>query len=86
MSDAPTIISVTFQPDAMSKMLEDLALPGVKPGGSRDVVAVMSDGNTVTAFNFYTDELSFTESELIGLTEQQARDLYRERDIAYLRS
>lgn len=37
-------------------------------------------------FSYYPDELSFTESEFIGLTVDEAHDLRRQKDIAYLRS
>ena len=35
---------------------------------------------------YYPDELSFSEEEFIGLTEDQANKLMYERDKAYLRS
>ena len=35
---------------------------------------------------YYGDELSFTEEEFVGLTVQEGRDLFHERDAAYLRS
>jgi hypothetical protein len=37
-------------------------------------------------FSFYVDELSFTDADLIGKTEDEAHELRRLRDIAYLRS
>lgn len=50
------------------------------------VTVDFEDGSTKELFSFYPDELSFRESEFIGLTEQQARDLRHRRDVAYLRS
>lgn len=44
------------------------------------------DGSVKTLFEFYPDELSFTENEFIGLTEGQARKLKVEKDIKYLQS
>ncbi len=44
------------------------------------------DGSEGLLMTYYPDELSFVESELIGLTEKQAFNLKREKDIAYLRS
>jgi len=46
----------------------------------------LSDGTTAKLFSYYIDELSFRASELMGLTVEQACDLRRQRDIAYLRS
>lgn len=53
---------------------------------SANVTATFEDGTTKVLFDFYHDEIRFTESELIGLTEEQARDLKRQKDTAYLRS
>jgi hypothetical protein len=36
-------------------------------------------------FQYYPDELSFSADEFIGLTEDQAHQLFRDKDIAYLR-
>jgi hypothetical protein len=44
------------------------------------------DGTEKDLFSFYPDELSFRESEFIGLTEEEARKLRHDRDVAYLRS
>ncbi len=46
----------------------------------------MSDGEKVLVFKYISDEISFTADEFIGLTLEQADKLYREREIAYLRS
>lgn len=35
-------------------------------------------------FSYYNDEISFTKDELIGLTEDEAFDLKRQKDIYYL--
>lgn len=37
-------------------------------------------------FSYFPDELSFSESEFIGLTAEQARALKHKKDLAYLRS
>jgi hypothetical protein len=37
-------------------------------------------------FTFYQDELHFTSEEFIGLTEDQAFELFQKKDIAYLQS
>ena len=41
-------------------------------------------GQEKVLFEFYPDELSFTEDEFIGLTEKEARRLKFEKDIKYL--
>ena len=43
-------------------------------------------GEEKTLFEFYPDEISFTESEFIGLTEKQAYGLRFEKDLKYLQS
>jgi hypothetical protein len=50
------------------------------------VTVTFDDGTTKTLFTFYPDELSFAESEFIGLTEGEARQLRFKKDVAYLRS
>ena len=39
-----------------------------------------------TLFEFYPDEISFKESEFIGLTEESARRLKFEKDKRYIQS
>lgn len=51
-----------------------------------EVKVTYEDGSEETLFWFYPDELSFTESEFIGLTRQEAKDLRLKKDVAYLRS
>jgi hypothetical protein len=51
-----------------------------------EVIATFEDGSNKTLFSFYPDELSFHESEFIGLTEEQAMRLRHEKDVAFLRS
>lgn len=50
------------------------------------VAVTFSDGAEETLFSFYPDELSFSESEFIGLTRDQAMSLRHRKDVAYLRS
>jgi hypothetical protein len=51
-----------------------------------EVVATFDNGSTKTLFSFYPDEVSFVSSEFIGLTEDEAYDLFQRKDRAYLRS
>jgi len=54
--------------------------------GPPKVTATFEDGSTKELFDYFPDEISFTEAELVGLTEQEARDLFHQKDVAYLRS
>ena len=50
------------------------------------VTATFEDGETKELFEFYPDEISFTETEFIGLSEQEAYDLRHKKDVAYIQS
>jgi len=50
------------------------------------VFVTTEDGMEHFLFQYYPDEISFTESELIGLTLRECGRLYTEKDLAYLRS
>jgi UDP-3-O-acyl-N-acetylglucosamine deacetylase len=52
----------------------------------KHVMVTFEDGTTEEAFQYYSDELSFTEEEFVGLTMAEARTLHYKRDVAYLRS
>jgi hypothetical protein len=54
--------------------------------GNKVVTADMSDGTHQRVFYFYDDELSFRSSELLGLTLDEACELKRKKDVAYLQS
>jgi hypothetical protein len=45
-----------------------------------------NNGDEKTLFEFYPDEISFSESEFIGLTEEYARRLKFEKDKRYIQS
>ena len=66
------------------------AMPRPMPHGMFDpmpeVIATFEDGSTKTLFTFYPDEVSFTPSEFVGLTEAEAHTLFQQKDTAYLRS
>ena len=49
------------------------------------VTVTFADGEVKELFSFYPDEISFTESEFIGLTEAEAHELRHRKDVAYLR-
>ena len=44
------------------------------------------NGEEKTLFEFYPDEISFSENELIGLTEEAAHRLRFEKDKKYIQS
>ena len=50
------------------------------------VIATFEDGTTKELFEYYPDEISFTEKEFIGLTEDEARHLKFVKDKNYLQS
>lgn len=50
------------------------------------VHAFFDDGTNEVLFEYYFDEISFSEKELIGLTKEQAFQLWKKKDLAYLRS
>ena len=54
--------------------------------GRRTVQATFDDGRTENLFAFFADEILFSEGDLLGKTEAQARELYFRRDRDYLQS
>lgn len=64
--------------------------PRQMPDGMFDhmpkVMVQFNNGEEKTLFEFYPDELSFTESEFIGLTEGSAQRLRFEKDKRYIQS
>ena len=52
----------------------------------RVYVTLEGGSEEIYLFSYYPDEVSFTESELIGLTIDECRRLYTKKDLNYLRS
>jgi hypothetical protein len=50
------------------------------------VNVTLNNGEEKVLFEFYPDEISFEESEFIGLTEESARRLKFEKDKKYIQS
>lgn len=50
------------------------------------MMAEMSDGSEVELFRYYPDEISFAPFEVMGMTKQQASQVFTNKDTAYLRS
>lgn len=65
-------------------------MPRPMPEGMFDpmprVNVTFEDDTSKDLFEFYPDELSFRESEFIGLTEEEAIALRHKKDVDYLRS
>jgi hypothetical protein len=57
-----------------------------KHGLTNAIFVNYDNGSFEELYCYYPDELSFRRCEFVGLTRQQARDLIRNRDIAYLRN
>lgn len=51
-----------------------------------EVWVTLADGTEKMLFTYYPDEISFSESDFLGLTEDEARLLKFGRDRAYLQS
>lgn len=51
-----------------------------------EVSVTYDNGTTETLFEYYPDELTFTEVEFVGLTRDEALALFHKKDIEYLRS
>lgn len=66
------------------------AMPRPMPAGMFDpmpqVFVTLEDNQEQLLFEFYPDEISFTEQEFIGLTLEQAKGLKFKKDNNYLRS
>ena len=50
------------------------------------MMAEMSDGSEVELFSYYPDEISFQPFEVMGMTKQQASQVFTNKDTAYLHS
>jgi hypothetical protein len=65
-------------------------IPRPMPEGMSDpmpeVKVQFDNGEEKTLFEFYPDEISFSENEFIGLTEEAAHRLRFEKDKKYIQS
>jgi hypothetical protein len=50
------------------------------------VYVTLENGEELYLFSYYPDEISFTESEFIGLTIEECHSLYTKKDLNYLRT
>lgn len=50
------------------------------------VTVTLANGVTKELFFFYPDEITFTESEFVGLTIAEAYGLKQKKDLAFIRS
>jgi len=51
-----------------------------------EVRVFFDNGEEKILFDYFPDEISFTENEFIGLTEEAAKRLRTEKDIKFLQS
>ena len=51
-----------------------------------EVKVHLNNGEKLNLFSFYPDEITFTESELIGLTVDQAKRRKFEKDVWFLQT
>ena len=62
--------------------------PRAMPEGMLDpmpsVNVIFDDGTSMSLFAFYPDEISFAESEFVGLTVKEAMALRHKKDVAHL--
>ena len=65
-------------------------MPRPMPQGMLDpmpfVTVNFEDGTHERLFTFYPDEISFTESEFVGLTRDEALALFHRKNVAHIRS
>lgn len=54
--------------------------------GDKEAVATMDDGSEEIVIHWFSDELSFSPIEFVGMTVKEAGDHKQRRDIAYLQS
>lgn len=76
MAAGPVIIATRIT--NLPQTLKD-ALPKV-------IVRFEGQNDEMELFEFFPDEISFTASEFLGLTEAQARQLKSTKDLDYLKS
>lgn len=50
------------------------------------VNVTLSNGESLKLFEYYPDEISFVESEFIGLTVAEAESLLTQKDVKYIQS
>jgi len=87
VSEAGLDAAVRFDPTATPVIT---SVTRIVDNGECALYAIFDDGARFAGkqklFSFFVDELSFNDSELIGLTEAQAHELRHSKDVAYLRS
>ena len=54
--------------------------------GCCKVIGINGEGESCELFSYYTDELSFTEKELVGLTAEEAMALKVRKDIEFIQA
>ncbi len=79
-----------IKPELVITKCEIGPFPRPMPEGMFDqmptVTVKLSNGETLSLFEYYPDEISFVESEFIGLTVAEAENLLTRKDVKYLQS
>ena len=70
----------------MQKIVSCKILPPAGWGDKAKVMGTFADGTTKLVLDYYHQEVSFSPDEFVGLTEDQAHDLFHRRDVAYLQA
>jgi hypothetical protein len=64
----------------------EIQYPRVGSFDRAKVFCIFSNGIQKVVFDFYSDELSFNETEFHGKTEHECHQLFTKKDVAYLQS
>lgn len=83
MNMTPTVVEATLEfAEGLDDMI-DMLVTG--SGGSAQATLIMSNG-AVEVFQWYYDEIVYTEDDFVGKTMDEIRQMHYERDVGYLRS
>ena len=67
------------EPPKITKLLRSVL------NGECSLSAIFDDGSQKLLFSFFVDELAFSDADLIGKTEAEARQLRQQRDMDHLK-
>ena len=70
----------------MKRIVSAKIIPPAGWGDKAKVMATLDDGQEGVIFTYYHDELTFTPEEFVGLTVDEAYELFHRKDVEYLRS
>lgn len=70
----------------MKRIVSARIIPPAGWGDKAKVMATLDNGQEGLIFSYYCDELSFTPEEFVGMTVDEAHELFHRKDVEYLRS